>query len=58
MIENPDKRYCYICGKEIIIGVFCNASHQEYNLFAHIMGEPMLCADCWGKIERKGNDNE
>lgn len=53
MIENPDKKYCCICGKEIIIGDFCNASHQKYNFIAHIMGEPMFCSDCWSIIEQK-----
>ena len=58
MTEDTDKKYCCVCGKEIIIGVFKDASHQEYNFIAHIMGQPMFCSDCWNHTNRKGNDND
>ena len=48
-----DKKYCCVCGKEIIIGIFNDARHQEYNFIAHIMGQPMFCSDCWKNINRK-----
>lgn len=52
MSEDTDKKYCCICDKEIVIGDFCDADHQQYNFISHIMGEPMFCSGCWKKIKR------
>lgn len=52
MTENPDAKYCALCEKKIIIGEFADLEHQQFNLFAHILGEPMLCRDCWRKCKR------
>lgn len=58
MSEDTDKKYCCLCNKEIVIGVFCDASHQEYNFIAHIMGQPMFCSNCWRSINKTEVKNE
>ena len=52
MSEDTGTKYCCLCGKEIIIGEWCNAEHQQYNFIAHIMGQPMLCSECWKSIDK------